>query len=120
MVEQRKPMANYYNSWKFTGKELDSLSREAERFGKETGLYYFGARYYQPSWSILALSQVEGWLSVDPMAENYPLWNPYNYVLQSPLINIDPDGRAVETVYKNETTEEEVEIEDGIDKTLIT
>jgi len=93
MGEQRKPMANYYNSWKFTGKELDGLSREAERFGKETGLYYFGARYYQPSWSILALSQVEGWLSVDPLAEEMPEWTPYHYVFNNPLNLVDPDGK---------------------------
>jgi len=76
MVEQRKPMANYYNSWKFTGKELD----------EETGLYYFGARYYQPSWSI--------WLSVDPLAEKFPSWSPYNFTMNNPLRYIDPDGRS--------------------------
>jgi len=44
--------SNYYNSpYKFNGKELD----------KETGLYYYGARYYSPRESI--------WLSVDPLAE---------------------------------------------------
>ena len=78
MAEQRKPVANYYNSWKFTGKELD----------EETGLYYFGARYYQPSWSV--------WLSVDPLAEDYQSWSPYNYTMNNPIMLIDPDGRKIE------------------------
>jgi RHS repeat-associated protein len=77
MAEQRKPVANYYNSWKFTGKELD----------EETGLYYIGARYYQPSWSV--------WLSVDPLLTKYPSWNPYNYTMNNPIMLIDPDGNSV-------------------------
>ncbi|QTY26799.1 RHS repeat-associated core domain-containing protein [Flavobacterium sp. CS20] len=77
MAEQRKPVADYYNSWKFTGKELD----------EETGLYYFEARYYQPSWSV--------WLSVDPLAEKYPSISPYAYVANNPINAIDPDGREI-------------------------
>ena len=46
----------------FTSKELDA----------ETGLYYFGARYYD-SWS-------GRWMSVDPLAKKYPGWSPYNHV----------------------------------------
>lgn len=98
MVEQRKPMANYYNSWKFTGKELD----------EETGLYYFGARYYQPSWSI--------WLSVDPLAEQAPDWTPYRYGFNNPIKYIDPDGMFEDTIYENEETGEEVEVKDNVDK----
>ncbi|SHE86096.1 RHS repeat-associated core domain-containing protein [Flavobacterium fontis] len=74
MAEQRGQ--HYYNSpYKFNGKELD----------EETGLYYYGARYYNPKVSI--------WLSVDPHAERYPSWSPYNFVFNNPLIFIDPDGR---------------------------
>jgi RHS repeat-associated protein len=40
--------------YKFNGKELD----------EETGLYYYGARYYDPRISI--------WLSVHPLAERHP------------------------------------------------
>ncbi|MGM0635085.1 MAG: RHS repeat domain-containing protein [Bacteroidota bacterium] len=76
-LEQRKIAANYYNSWKFTGKELD----------EETGFYYFGARYYQPKWSI--------WLSVDPLAEKYSSWSSYNYTMNNPINLIDPDGKRV-------------------------
>ena len=62
---------------KFTGKERDV----------ETGLDYFGARYYA--------SGIGRWLSVDPLAEKYPSWSPYNYVLNNPVGMVDPDGRLV-------------------------
>jgi len=67
--------SNYYNSpYKFNGKELD----------EETGLYYYGARYYSPRESI--------WLSVDPLAEKYSSASPYNFVLNNPLRLVDSDG----------------------------
>lgn len=66
---------NYYNTpFKFNGKELD----------EETGLYYYGARYYDPRTSI--------WLSVDPLAEKLPSWSPYNYCFNNPVKFVDPDG----------------------------
>ena len=43
--------------YKFTGKEQDP----------ETGLYYFGARYYN-AWS-------GRWMSVDPLAKKYAGWS---------------------------------------------
>ena len=67
---------NYYNSpYKFNGKELD----------EETGLYYYGARYYDPRTST--------WLSVDPLAEKYQNVNPYVYTIDNPINLIDPDGK---------------------------
>ena len=66
---------SYGTPYKYNGKELDS----------ETGLYYYGARYYNPELSL--------WLSVDPLVEKYPSMSPYNYVANNPLIYIDPDGR---------------------------
>ncbi len=59
----------------FTGKEKDS----------ETGFYYFGARYYDPSISGL-------FLSVDPMADKYPNISPYAYCAWNPMKFIDPNG----------------------------
>jgi RHS repeat-associated protein len=59
----------------FTGKEQDG----------ETGLDYFGARYYMP-----ALGR---WTAVDLLFEKHLEWSPYNYVLNNPLALIDPDGR---------------------------
>ena len=66
---------NYYNSpFKFNGKELD----------EETGLYYYGARYYDPKISL--------WLSVDPLAEVNPHKSPYNYCSNNPVSRVDPTG----------------------------
>jgi len=70
---------------KFNAKELDD----------ETGLYYYGARYYDPKTSI--------WLGVDPLEEKYPSLSPYAYAADNPVIYIDPDGREIE-VYKENGT----------------
>lgn len=32
---------------------------------------------------------------MDPLAEDYPGWSPYNYVLNNPVKLVDPDGRSV-------------------------
>jgi len=61
--------------YQFTGKEKDD----------ETGFNYFGARYYNSDLSI--------WLSVDPMADEFPAHSAYNYCKLKPLSHIDPDGR---------------------------
>ena len=36
------------------------------------------------------------WLSVDPLAEEFPDWSPYTFVFNNPLRYTDPDGRAPE------------------------
>ena len=74
MAEQHSLTEDYETAYKFTGKELDS----------ETGYYYYGARYYDPRTSVF--------LSVDPMAEKYPSFNPYAYCFQNPINVIDPTG----------------------------
>jgi len=56
----------------------------AKELDEETGLYYYGARYYDPV--------VSNWLSVDPMAEERPGFSPYNYVQNNPIVRIDPTG----------------------------
>lgn len=43
----------------------------------------------------LGKEQPARWLSIDPMADKFPGWNPYNYTLNNPLKNVDPDGREV-------------------------
>jgi RHS repeat-associated protein len=78
MAEQHSYSGEYTNRYKFNGKELD----------EETGFYYYGARYYNPKFSI--------WLSVDPLAEEFPNWNPYNYCMQNPINLIDPKGMSPE------------------------
>ncbi len=43
------------------------------------------------------------WLSVDPLAHKYPSYSPYNYVLNNPLVLIDPDGKKVYYYYVSAT-----------------
>ncbi len=57
--------------YKFTAKELDV----------ETGLYYFGARYYEP--------RMGRWVSTDPVWDGLDL---YGYCGNRPLNFIDPNG----------------------------
>ncbi|MEM6965150.1 MAG: RHS repeat-associated core domain-containing protein [Bacteroidota bacterium] len=54
----------------------------------ESGLDYRGARMYD--------SDVGRFLSLDPLAMEFPAWSDYNYVLGNPVMFIDPDGRAPE------------------------
>lgn len=61
--------------WRYAGK----------RFDLETGLIYFGARYYDPSTMC--------WMTPDPL-EDADGPNLYRYVHNNPLYYTDPDGRA--------------------------
>ena len=54
---------------------------------------------------ILPSDAITRFLQVDPRAEKYYGWSPYNYVLGNPIINIDPRGDTVKIVHKgNEFT----------------
>ena len=66
------------NVYKFNSKELDA----------QTGYYYYGARYYDPGTSVF--------LSVDPLADQFPGWNPYHYVHNNPINLIDPTGMSAQ------------------------
>ena len=76
------PTAHYslltaHSSYTFSAKEKDT----------ETGLSYFGSRYYSSDLSI--------WLSVDPMAAKYPSLSPYTYCADNPVKLVDPNGEEV-------------------------
>ena len=63
----------------------------AKEFDEETGLYYYGARYYDPRVSL--------WISTDPMEDKFPSVSSYTYVLNNPLNILDPNGADI--VYVN-------------------
>ena len=67
----------------FNGKELD----------EETGLYYYGARYYDPKMNV--------WYSTDPMQEKYPWVTTYGYCLGNPINAIDSYGSDVVWAIRN-------------------
>ena len=71
-VEERNN--SFSTNYLFNAKELDN----------ETGLYYYGARYLDPTGAM--------WLSVDPMWEKNIDANPYNYCHGNPITMVDPDG----------------------------
>ena len=71
-VEQRN--GSWNTPYLFNAKELD----------EETGLYYYGARYLDPTHA--------AWLSVDPLFEKYVGMTPYNYCAGNPVKLVDVDG----------------------------
>ena len=82
----------------------------AKEFDEETGMYYYGARYYEPRLSL--------WMTVDPLCvsdlimnnedyldgeHNGGVYNPYNnnpyiYCYQNPIRLIDPNGKQVDII----------------------
>ena len=56
----------------------------------ESGLYYFGARYYDPETGRFITKDPDGGDVTDPQSPN-----PYVYVKNNPLNLIDPDGQQV-------------------------
>ena len=77
-----RPTANYSlltanSSFTFSAKERDP----------ETGLSYFGSRYYSSDLSV--------WLSVDPMSDKYASLSPYTYCANNPVKLVDPNGEEI-------------------------
>lgn len=56
----------------------------AKEFDEETGMYYYGARYYDPRLSL--------WMSTVPMQEKYSHINTYCYAFNNPLNFVDLHG----------------------------
>lgn len=74
------PPPSYSALFTFSAKERDV----------ETGLSYFGARYYSSELSI--------WLSVDPQSDKYPSFSPYVYCANNPIKLVDPNGEDIISV----------------------
>ena len=59
----------------------------------ETGLSYFGSRYYSSDLSI--------WLSVDPQSDKYASLSPYVYCADNPVKLVDPNGEDIWEIDEN-------------------
>ncbi|ELY2018477.1 hypothetical protein SL053_002405, partial [Flavobacterium psychrophilum] len=68
--------SSFKSPYLFNGKELD----------RETNLSFYGARYLDMKTSL--------WLSIDPLAEEFPEYSPYSFCFNNPLRFTDPDGMA--------------------------
>ena len=71
------PFHLFADIYTFSAKEKDA----------ETGLSYFGSRYYSSDLSV--------WLSVDPMSAKYPSLSPYTYCANNPVRCVDPNGEEI-------------------------
>jgi RHS repeat-associated protein len=92
--------ANTYaftSPYRFNSKELDP----------ETGLAYYGARYYQ--------NKLGMWLSVDPLSYLSPNQSSFQFVSNNPILRIDPNGL---TDFVNNETCEKVTVNDGMKQTI--
>ncbi|WP_394368712.1 RHS repeat domain-containing protein [Bacteroides finegoldii] len=64
----------------------------AKEFDEETGLYYYGARYYDPRLSL--------WISTDAKQEENLNVSTYIYTFNNPIKYQDPDGNLpIETIW---------------------
>ncbi len=66
----------------------------AKEFDEETGMYYYGARYYEPRLCL--------WMACDSETELYPNISGYAYCLNNPVKLKDPDGNHVEVTLNEE------------------
>ena len=80
-IEQQNE-AEWSSPFRFTGKELD----------EETGLYYFGARYFDP--------KNVNWLSTDPLENNHPNMFTYAFCGGNPVNYKDIWG--LDSIYWNQ------------------
>jgi RHS repeat-associated protein len=86
--------------FKFTGKERDS----------ETGLDYFGARYYGSNMGRM-LSPDSG---VDQHPDDPQSWNLYAYARNNPIVLVDPTGEYV--CGKSMSSDQCTDFQNGLDK----
>jgi len=115
-IEETDPATGYI-PFRFTSKELD----------EETGLYYHGARYYEPTISRWMSADPAGFALVSPMERgDEGGWKPkasysiieavnwYAYVSNNPVIYVDPTGEIL-VLSEDATEEQKKEYEQAID-----
>ena len=66
---------------------------EGARLPRGRGNFYYGAMYVVYPERSLGDPKISVWLSVDPLAHEFPGWSSYNFTMNNPLNLVDPDGR---------------------------
>ena len=88
-IKNEEKLSKERGTLKFTTHWTYTFS--AKERDPETGLSYFGSRYYSRDLSI--------WLSVDPMAGKYPSLSPYVYCADNPVRCVDPNGEEINPIF---------------------
>ncbi len=81
----------FEGAWMNDNSAIDyKYQYNGKEWNEDFGLNWldYGARWYDAA-SVT-------WLGVDPLAEKYGSWSPFNYVLRNPVRFIDPDGKAAD------------------------
>lgn len=64
-------------------------------FDKENGFVSYFSKHDTLLYFTKINERDSKWLSIDPLASKYPNLSPYNFVANSPIMFIDPDGRDI-------------------------
>ena len=93
----------FASPYRFNSKEKD----------EESGLHYYGARYYQSKLSV--------WMSVDPLSKLNSHLTPFNFSSNNPIMRIDPNGLtdySIDRTTGKITIVEGTETTDGLDRLI--
>lgn len=88
------PIHKAQNSKKFIIPINDNLVSYLKFNVEEKTIGYYNLKDSLIGSVILADNKIK-WLSIDPLAKDYPGISPYTYVANNPINSIDPDGRKI-------------------------